>query len=97
MVLVVFIFNIRRLYDGSAQFTQKICRGGIRRKCPICVAAKRPGVSTATAVTIPRKAQPRVAEEVGQKLNRFVEDDDWLLWDFQSERRRGKHVESVRK
>ena len=31
------------------------------------------------------------------KLNRFVPDDDWLLWDFHNREIRGKHVESVRK
>ena len=32
-----------------------------------------------------------------RKLNRFVPDDDWLLWDFNTKKIRGKHVESVRK
>jgi hypothetical protein len=31
------------------------------------------------------------------KLNRFVENDDWLLWDFHQKQIRGKHVESIRK
>ena len=31
------------------------------------------------------------------KLNKFVADDDWLLWDFNTKQIRGKHVESVRK
>jgi len=31
------------------------------------------------------------------KRERFVADDDWLLWDFHSQPIRGKHVESVRK
>jgi hypothetical protein len=31
------------------------------------------------------------------KLNRFVADDDWLLWDFKIPKIRGKHVESARK
>ena len=31
------------------------------------------------------------------KLNKFVPDDDWLLWDFNTKKIRGKHVESVRK
>lgn len=31
------------------------------------------------------------------KLDRFVPDDDWLLWDFRAQTVRGKHVESVRK
>ncbi len=32
-----------------------------------------------------------------RKLNRFVSDDDWLLWDFKKDKRGGKHVESIRK
>ena len=32
-----------------------------------------------------------------QEPNRFVPDDDWLLWDFHSQKIRGKHVESARK
>jgi hypothetical protein len=31
------------------------------------------------------------------KLNRFVPDDDWLLWDFNTKQIRGKHVESIRR
>jgi hypothetical protein len=31
------------------------------------------------------------------KLNRFVPDDDWLLWDFNTPKIRGKHVESIRR
>lgn len=31
------------------------------------------------------------------KLNQFVPDDDWLLWDFNTPKIRGKHVESVRR
>jgi hypothetical protein len=31
------------------------------------------------------------------KLNKFVPDDDWLLWDFNTSKIRGKHVQSVRK
>ena len=31
------------------------------------------------------------------KLKKFVPDDDWLLWDFNTPRIRGKHVQSVRK
>lgn len=31
------------------------------------------------------------------KLDRFVPDDDWLLWDFRAQTVRGKHIESVRK
>jgi hypothetical protein len=31
------------------------------------------------------------------KLNRLVANDDWLLWDYNNPKIRGKHVESVRK
>jgi len=31
------------------------------------------------------------------KLGKFVPDDDWLLWDFNTPKIRGKHVQSVRK
>jgi hypothetical protein len=31
------------------------------------------------------------------KLDRFVPNDDWLLWDFNTPKIRGKHVESARK
>lgn len=31
------------------------------------------------------------------KLNKFVADDDWLLWDFHSQNVDGEHVGSVRK
>ena len=31
------------------------------------------------------------------KLNHFVPDDDWLLWDFQPQHLGGKRVESIRK
>lgn len=39
----------------------------------------------------------RLPKKWDNKLNRFVPDDDWLLWDFNSRKIRGKHVESVRK
>jgi hypothetical protein len=32
-----------------------------------------------------------------RKLEKFVQDDDWLLWDIQSEHKAGRHVQSVRK
>ena len=32
-----------------------------------------------------------------RKLNRFVPDDDWLLWDFQTQQTGGRSVESARK
>jgi hypothetical protein len=31
------------------------------------------------------------------KLNRFVPNDDWLLWDFNTQKIRGKHVERARR
>lgn len=39
----------------------------------------------------------RLPKKWDNKLNRFVPDDDWLLWDFNSRKIRGKHVETVRK
>ena len=32
-----------------------------------------------------------------RKLRRFTPDDDWLLWDFQPGKKRGKHLEGIRK
>lgn len=43
------------------------------------------------------KLNERLPKKWDPKLNRFVPDDDWLLWDFNTKRIRGKHVESVRK
>ena len=43
------------------------------------------------------KLNQRLPKKWDGKLNRFVPDDDWLLWDFHSQKIRGKHVESVRK
>jgi hypothetical protein len=43
------------------------------------------------------KLNQRLPRKWDSKLNRFVPDDDWLLWDFRSQKIRGKHVESVRK
>ncbi len=39
----------------------------------------------------------RLPRKWDSRLNRFVADDDWLLWDFRAQKMRGKHVESVRK
>jgi hypothetical protein len=39
----------------------------------------------------------RLPKKWDSKLSRFVPDDDWLLWDFHSQKIRGKHVESFRK
>ncbi len=39
----------------------------------------------------------RLPKKWDSKLDRFVPDDDWLLWDFRAQEIRGKHVESVRK
>jgi hypothetical protein len=43
------------------------------------------------------KLNARLPKKWDSKLDRFVPDDDWLLWDFHSQQIRGKHVESVRK
>ena len=43
------------------------------------------------------KLNKRLPKKWDSKLNRFVPDDDWLLWDFNTKQIRGKHVESVRK
>ena len=43
------------------------------------------------------KLNERLPKKWDSKLNRFVQNDDWLLWDFHSKRIRGKHVESARK
>jgi len=39
----------------------------------------------------------RLPRKWDSKLDRFVPDDDWLLWDFHSRKVRGRHVESVRR
>jgi hypothetical protein len=38
----------------------------------------------------------RLPKKWDRKLDRFVPDDDWLLWDFKKDER-GRHVESIRK
>ena len=43
------------------------------------------------------KLNTRLPKKWDRKLNRFVPDDDWLLWDFHSQNIGGKHVENVRK
>lgn len=43
------------------------------------------------------KLNDRLPKKWDAKLNRFVDDDDWLLWDFSQKKIRGKHVETVRK
>ncbi len=43
------------------------------------------------------KLNEELPKKWDSKRNRFVPDDDWLLWDFHSKKMRGKHVESVRK
>ena len=45
----------------------------------------------------PRSYHQRLPKKWDRKLNRFVDDDDWLLWDFHTRKIRGKHVESARK
>jgi hypothetical protein len=43
------------------------------------------------------KLNKRLPKKWDSKLNRFVPDDDWLLWDFNTRQIRGKHVESIRR
>jgi len=43
------------------------------------------------------KLNSRLPKKWDSKLDRFVPDDDWLLWDFNTKRIRGKHVESIRR
>jgi hypothetical protein len=43
------------------------------------------------------KLNTRLPKKWDARLNRFVDDDDWLLWDFSQKKIRGKHVETVRK
>lgn len=43
------------------------------------------------------KLNRRLPKKWDSKLNRFVPDDDWLLWDFNTKQIRGKHVESIRR
>ena len=42
------------------------------------------------------KLNHRLPKKWDRRLSRFVADDDWLLWDFESKPIRGKHVESAR-
>lgn len=39
----------------------------------------------------------RLPSKWDSKLNRFVQDDDWLLWEFNTPQIQGKHVETARK
>jgi len=43
------------------------------------------------------KLNQRLPKKWDSKLNRFVPNDDWLLWDFHLDHIRGKHVESIKK
>lgn len=43
------------------------------------------------------KLNQRLPIKWDSKLNRFVQNDDWLLWDFHQKEIRGKHVESPKK
>ncbi len=43
------------------------------------------------------KLNKRLPKKWDAKLEKFVENDDWLLWDFHQKKIRGKHVESVRR
>jgi hypothetical protein len=42
------------------------------------------------------KLNHRLPKKWDSKLNRFVPNDDWLLWDFHLEHIRGKHAESIK-
>jgi len=42
------------------------------------------------------KLNERLPKKWDDKLQRFVPDDDWLLWEFNTPKIRGKHVESPR-
>jgi hypothetical protein len=43
------------------------------------------------------KLNHRLPKKWDRKLKMFVPDDDWLLWDFHTQKIGGRHVESVRK
>jgi len=43
------------------------------------------------------KLNQRLPKKWDGKLNRFVPDDDWLLWDFRTPKGHGKRVDSVRR
>ena len=43
------------------------------------------------------KLNSELPKKWDSKLNKFIPDDDWLLWDFNTKKIRGKHVESVRR
>ncbi len=43
------------------------------------------------------KLNKRLPKRWDRKLNRFVADDDWLLWDFSSKKTTGERVESIRR
>jgi hypothetical protein len=43
------------------------------------------------------KLNQRLPKKWDSKLDRFVPDDDWLLWDFHMQKIGGRHVETVRK
>jgi hypothetical protein len=43
------------------------------------------------------KLDRRLPKTWDHKLDKFVPDDDWLLWDFHEQKQRGGHVENVRK
>ena len=41
--------------------------------------------------------ETKLPKKWDKKLKKFVPDDDWLLWDFQAGKIRGKHLEGVRR
>jgi hypothetical protein len=43
------------------------------------------------------KLNERLPKQRDGKLNKFVPDDDWLLWDSDVKQTRGKRVETARR
>jgi hypothetical protein len=43
------------------------------------------------------KLNRKLPRKWDRKLRKFVPDDDWLLWDFQPGKKRGKHLEGIRR
>lgn len=43
------------------------------------------------------KLNERLPKKWDAKLNRFIPNDDWLLWDFHQKKTRGEHVETFRR
>jgi hypothetical protein len=43
------------------------------------------------------KLNREIPKKWDRKLRKFVPDDDWLLWEFQAGKKRGKHLEGIRR